>query len=66
MDYINANAYAGMKLKIISNLYYPGYDADNVPELCTDATTGQQVNMQSTFLPYLAQMNYWMCEYANS
>ena len=25
MDYINANAYAGTKLKIVSNLYYPGY-----------------------------------------
>ena len=64
MDYINANAYAGVKLKIISNVYYPGYAADNVQSSCKDATTGATVNMQTTFLPYIATMNYWMCEYA--
>src|SRR4030095_11823531 len=25
MQYINANAYAGTRLKVVSNLYYPGY-----------------------------------------
>jgi len=64
MDFINANAYAGVKLKVISNLYYPGYAADNVQSSCKDASTGQTVNMQSTFLPKVATMNYWMCEYA--
>nr|WP_315491236.1 SGNH/GDSL hydrolase family protein [uncultured Rhodoferax sp.] len=64
MDYINANAYAGVKVKIISNLHYPGYSADNVQSTCKDATTGATVNLQSTFLPKLATMNYWMCEYA--
>lgn len=64
MDYINANAYSGVKLKVIANLYYPGYNADNVSSSCTDATTGQRVNMRTTFLPSLARMNYWMCEYA--
>ena len=64
MDYINANAYAGTRLKIISNLYYPGYAADNVQSSCKDATTGATVNLQSTFLPRVAKMNYWMCEYA--
>jgi lysophospholipase L1-like esterase len=64
MDFINANAYAGTKLKIISNLYYPGYNADNVQSSCRDATTGATVNMRDTFLPRIAQMNYWMCEYA--
>ncbi len=64
MDYINANAYAGTKVKIISNLHYPGYAADNVQSSCTDAGTGATVNLQSTFLPKLATMNYWMCEYA--
>lgn len=64
MDFVNANAYAGTKLKIVSNLYYPGYAADNVQSSCKDATTGSAVNLQSTFLPKLAQMNYWMCEYA--
>jgi hypothetical protein len=64
MDYINANAYAGTKLKVIANLYYPGYNADNTSSSCTDAATGQRVNMRTTFLPSLARMNYWMCEYA--
>ena len=64
MDFINANAYAGVKAKIISNLHYPGYAADNVQSSCKDATTGKTVNLQTTFLPRLAKMNYWMCEYA--
>ncbi|MGE5114968.1 MAG: SGNH/GDSL hydrolase family protein [Betaproteobacteria bacterium] len=64
MDYINTNAYAGTKLKIVSNLYYPGYAADNVQSSCKDATTGATVNLQDTFLPRVATMNYWMCAYA--
>ena len=64
MDYINANAYAGTKLKIITNLYYPGYAADNVQSSCKDPTTGASVKLQDVFLPRLATMNYWMCEYA--
>lgn len=64
MDYINANAYAGVKLKVIANLYYPGYAADNVQSSCRDAATGATVNLQDKFLPALARMNYWMCEYA--
>jgi lysophospholipase L1-like esterase len=64
MDFINANAYAGTKVKIISNLHYPGYAADNVASTCKDAATGAAVNLQQLFLPKLATMNYWMCEYA--
>lgn len=64
MDFINANAYAGTRVKIIANLYYPGYDADDVQSSCTDANTGARVNMRTTFLPSLARMNYWMCENA--
>ncbi len=64
MDYINANASPNTKLKIIANLYYPGYDADNVQSSCKDAGTGATVNMRTTFLPVIAKMNYWMCEYA--
>jgi len=64
MTFINANAYSGVKLKVIGNLYYPGYNADNVASSCKDATTGQTVNMRNTFLPYIAKMNYWMCAYA--
>ena len=65
MSYINANAYSGTKLKLISNLYYPGYDADNHLSSCTDGTTGQKVNLQQLFLPYLAKMNWRMCYYAS-
>ena len=64
MDYINANAYPGVKLKVISNLFYPGYAADNVQSSCRDAGTGATVNLQEKFLPSLARINYWMCEYA--
>lgn len=64
MDFINANAYPGVKLKQISNLHYPGYNADNTQSSCKDATTGATVNMRDHFLPKLATMNYWMCEYA--
>ncbi|MGN6152120.1 MAG: hypothetical protein ACTHOH_08950 [Lysobacteraceae bacterium] len=64
MNYINANAYSGVKLKVISNLYYPGYAADNVQSGCNDPTTGAKVNLRDKFLPAIASMNYWMCEYA--
>jgi lysophospholipase L1-like esterase len=64
MDFINGNAYPGTKLKIVSNLYYPGYAADNVQSTCKDASTGTTVNLQNIFLSKVATMNYWMCEYA--
>jgi lysophospholipase L1-like esterase len=64
MDYINANANAGVKLKVVANLYYPGYNADNVQSSCRDAGTGATVNLRDRFLPAVAKMNYWMCEYA--
>src|SRR5437764_9166652 len=58
MQFINANASANTKLKVVANLYYPGYAADNAAAGCTDATTGQHPNKQSAFLPYLARMNW--------
>ena len=64
MDYVNANASPNVKLKVISNLYYPGYNADNVQSSCRDPGTGATVNLQDKFLPSLARINYWMCEYA--
>ncbi|MBI3229494.1 MAG: SGNH/GDSL hydrolase family protein, partial [Burkholderiales bacterium] len=64
MDYINANAYAGTKLKVISNLYYPGYAADNTQSSCKDASTGATVKMQDKFLPVMARMNFMMCDSA--
>jgi lysophospholipase L1-like esterase len=59
------NAYAPTaKLKLIANLYYPGYDADNALSRCTDPETGQPVNRQDKFLPYLARSNWRACSLA--
>jgi lysophospholipase L1-like esterase len=66
MDYINANAYAGVKLKVVSNLHYPGYATDNVQSSCKDASTGATVKMQDKFLPALARMNFMMCDVART
>jgi lysophospholipase L1-like esterase len=66
MSYINANAYAGTKLKAIANIYYPGYNADNVLSSCTDAGTGQKVNLRDKFLPFIAKMNWRACNFANT
>lgn len=64
MDYINANAYSGVKLKIIGNLHMPGMDAYNKTSSCRDATTGRGVNITEMMLGVAARANYWMCEYA--
>ncbi|WP_225411173.1 SGNH/GDSL hydrolase family protein [Stigmatella hybrida] len=59
------NQYAtSAKSKIIMNIYYPGYDADNVQTACTDASTGTAVNRQQKFLPYLAKSNWRTCNLA--
>jgi lysophospholipase L1-like esterase len=65
MQFINANASANTKLKVVANLYYPGYNADNALSGCNDPTTGQKVNKRTTFLPYLAKMNWRACNFAN-
>jgi hypothetical protein len=62
MDYINANAHANTKLKVITNLYYPGYAADNALANCT--INGVRPNKQEIFLPYLARMNWRACNLA--
>jgi lysophospholipase L1-like esterase len=64
MQYINANASATTKLKVVSNLYYPGYAADNALAGCTDSATGQRPNKQSAFLPYIARINWRTCNFA--
>ena len=64
MQYINANANAATKVKMISNLYYPGYAADNKSSSCTDAGTGQPINLQTKFLPYIARSNWRACNAA--
>jgi lysophospholipase L1-like esterase len=61
--FITANASPNVKLKVISNLYYPGFNADNVLTSCTDPTTGTKLNTRDLFLPYIAKANYWMCEF---
>ncbi|MBJ7312546.1 SGNH/GDSL hydrolase family protein [Rugamonas sp. CCM 8940] len=64
MDYINANAYAGVKAKIISNLHYPGYTADNTQSSCKDPSSGATVKMQDKFLLSMARINHMMCDVA--
>jgi len=66
MQYINANAHPNTELKIVANLYYPGYDADNALASCTDPTTGQQPNKQDIMMPYLVRMNWRTCNFANT
>jgi len=62
MQYINANASANTRLKVISNIYYPGYNADNVTGSCT--INGVAVNYRDAFLPYLARSNWRACNFA--
>ena len=64
MSFINANAYSGTKVKAIANLFYPGYNADNVLSTCT--VGGVRINLRDKFLPYIAKMNWRACNYANT
>jgi hypothetical protein len=54
------------KVKMIATLYYPGYDADNALSGCNDPGTGQKINKQTKFLPYIARMNWRACNFANT
>jgi lysophospholipase L1-like esterase len=46
------NTYATTaKVKVVSNIYYPGFDADNVLTNCTDSATGTKINKRAKFLP---------------
>ena len=53
-------------LKVVANIYYPGYAADNALSNCNDPGTGQKVNKQEKFLPYLARSNWRACNFANT
>ncbi|HYC00488.1 MAG TPA: hypothetical protein VEC57_15250 [Candidatus Limnocylindrales bacterium] len=64
MQFINENAHRKTRMKIVSNLYYPGYDDDDELSDCTDGQTGQPVNRQDAFLPYLARINWRTCNLA--
>jgi hypothetical protein len=66
MTFINAHAAAGVEKKIISNLYYPGYDQDNQNADCIDSTTGTHPNLQDVFLPILLRMNWRACHTAET
>ncbi len=63
MQAINTYATAA-KAKVVMNIYYPGYDADNVLTSCTDSTTGTRINKRAKFLPYLAKSNWRTCNLA--
>ncbi|HVE82082.1 MAG TPA: SGNH/GDSL hydrolase family protein [Myxococcales bacterium] len=51
-------------VKVVGNLYYPGFDADFVVTSCVDAATGLPANKQIKFLPYLAHSNWRTCHFA--
>jgi len=50
--------------KVVMNIYYPGFNADNVQTACTDSSTGTKVNRRDKFLPYLAKSNWRTCNLA--
>jgi lysophospholipase L1-like esterase len=52
------------RAKVVMNIYYPGYNSDNVLTACTDASTGTKVNRRDKFLPYLAKSNWRTCNLA--
>lgn len=59
------NQYAtSAKKKMIMNLFYPGYAADNHLSDCEDPVTDQRVNMQDLFLTYIAKSNWRACNLA--
>jgi lysophospholipase L1-like esterase len=59
------NTYATTaKAKVVMNIYYPGFNADNVLTACKDATTGASINRRDKFLPYLAKSNWRTCNLA--
>ena len=58
----------GVKLKVIANLYYPGYNGRQRAQLLhVTRAPAPRVNMQRQ-VPACAwrSMNYWMCEYART
>lgn len=65
LAYINAVAHPEAKLKLLGNLYYPGFDADNVQTGCTDPYTGETFNRRDKFLPLMAESNWETCNLAD-
>jgi lysophospholipase L1-like esterase len=52
------------RAKIVMDIYYPGYNADNVLTSCTDSATGTKINRRDKFLPYIAKSNWRTCNLA--
>jgi len=52
------------RAKVVMNIYYPGYNSDNVLTACTDSSTGAKVNRRDKFLPILAKSNWRTCNLA--
>ncbi len=65
MQAINTYAASGTRVKVVSNIFYPGYDADNANTSCRDSGTGAVINKQNKFLPYLAKSNWRVCNLAS-
>jgi cysteine-rich repeat protein len=69
MQNINQFAHPNTQMKIVMNLYYPGFDADNAYSNCTDPVNGDPANgnhvhMRTLFLPQLLESNWWTCKLA--
>ncbi|TVR91939.1 MAG: hypothetical protein EA418_13725 [Wenzhouxiangellaceae bacterium] len=65
IDYVNQNAGPNARLKIIGNLYYPGFDADDELTNCTSPDTGQPLNRRDdVFLSIIAESNWETCTMA--
>ncbi|MBM7117152.1 SGNH/GDSL hydrolase family protein [Archangium primigenium] len=63
MQAINQYAPSGA-FKVVANLYYPGFAADDVPTTCTDTQKKKPVNKRARFLPYLVRSNWRTCHLA--
>lgn len=61
---VNEFAHPNVKLKVIGNLYYPGYDSDDQLTSCSDPDTGAPVNRRDRFLPLIAESNWRTCALA--
>lgn len=65
IDFINNNAGPNAKFKVIGNLYYPGFDSDNVLTNCTDPDSGDRLNRRDdVFLAIIAESNWETCNLA--
>jgi lysophospholipase L1-like esterase len=59
------NTYATTaKAKVVMNIFYPGFNSDNVMTGCNDPATGAPINRRDKFLPLLAKSNWKTCSLA--